>query len=126
MKDVIDAVFRTIALAKLVGRAPAFASAVAQVPRIASSDAAVLLRGETGTGKELTARAIHYLSRRSTGPFVAINCGAFPEALIEGELFGHAAGAFTDARSARKGLVAEAEGGTLFLDEVDALPVRRQ
>jgi two-component system response regulator AtoC len=81
----------------------------------------VLITGETGTGKELFARAIHYAGPRKGKPFVPVNCGALPDHLVENELFGHARGAYTDAASGQQGLVAESEGGTLFLDEVEAL-----
>jgi DNA-binding NtrC family response regulator len=111
---------------RLLGRSPRFAAAVALVQRVAPCDAGVLIRGETGTGKELAARAIHYWSVRSGGPFVPVNCGAIPEGLVEAELFGHARGAFTDAREHRAGLVAQARGGTLFLDEIETLGVRGQ
>jgi DNA-binding NtrC family response regulator len=85
-----------------------------------------LILGETGTGKELAARAIHYLSDRRDGPFVPINCGAVPDSLVESEFFGHAKGAFTDARESRQGLVMQAQGGTLFLDEIEAMSPRAQ
>src|SRR5438876_738077 len=111
------------ALAKLVGQAPSFLQSISQLPAIASTDASVLITGETGTGKELAARAVHYLSARAASPFVAVNCGSLPETLLESELFGHERGAFTDANSKRQGLIAEAAGGTLFLDEVDTLSV---
>ncbi|HUJ26621.1 MAG TPA: sigma 54-interacting transcriptional regulator, partial [Myxococcales bacterium] len=86
--------------------------------RVARSDATVLLTGETGTGKEVFARLVHANSARAEGPFVAINCGAIPESLIESELFGYVKGAFTGASAQRKGRIAHAHGGTLFLDEI--------
>src|SRR6185369_14697159 len=91
------------------------------IDRIAPTDSNVLILGETGTGKELVARRIHELSRRAQMPFVAVNCGALPENLVESELFGHRKGAFTGADSARKGLIEVANGGTLFLDELGEL-----
>ncbi len=96
------------------------------LPPIAQSGAAVLLLGESGTGKELFARALHNLSPRAAGPFVAVNCGAIPGELLESELFGHARGAFTDAKTDRKGRFALAAGGTLFLDEIGELPLPLQ
>jgi DNA-binding NtrC family response regulator len=105
----------------LLGDSPAFHVLLAQIARFAQCDATVLIDGETGTGKELAARAIHYLSPRGEGPFIPINCGAIPDALIGSELFGYSRGAFTDAREARQGLIAQAEGGTLFLDELETL-----
>lgn len=116
----------THVLAKLVGEAPAFREAMREVPIIARASEPVLILGETGTGKELVARALHDLSGRSQFPFVAFNCGAFTETLLEDELFGHERGAFTDAHASRKGLLAQAEGGTVFLDEVDTLSARAQ
>ena len=104
-------------LPNMVGDSPALKKLCDLVSRVAPSDASVLITGESGTGKELIARAIHERSGRK-GPFLAINCAAVPETLLESELFGHARGAFTDARSARKGLFVEAHGGTLFLDEI--------
>ncbi len=91
--------------------------------RIADSETTVLITGESGTGKEVVARELHGRSRRKTGPFVAINCAAMPESLLESELFGHARGAFTDARQAREGLMLRASGGTLFLDEIGEMPL---
>ena len=108
-------------LKNLVGESECFLDAVELVPRLGSVDATLLITGETGTGKELFARAIHYAGPRKGKPFVPVNCGALPDHLVENELFGHAKGAFTDASAAAHGLVAESEGGTLFLDEVEAL-----
>lgn len=114
------------ALRELVGSSPAFVKQLAMLPTIAGCNAGVLILGETGTGKEVYARAIHYTSARSTRPLVAVNCGAIPAELLESELFGHVRGAFTNAYTARAGLVREAEGGTLFLDEIDSLPLPAQ
>jgi DNA-binding NtrC family response regulator len=110
-----------VAMRQFIGRAVSFLAMLARIPRVARTEATVLLTGETGTGKEMCARAIHYLSRRADSPFIPVNCGALPDHLFENELFGHAKGAYTDASSAEKGLLAEAEGGTLFLDEIDTL-----
>jgi DNA-binding NtrC family response regulator len=110
----------------LVGRSPAFLSALELIVKFAGCDATVLVHGETGTGKELAARAIHYLSNRRGFPFIPVNCGALPDSLVENELFGHVRGAYTDARESQKGLIADAEGGTLFLDEIEALSARAQ
>jgi two-component system response regulator GlrR len=112
--------------ASLIGSSKAFRQLLDQIPRIARSNATVLLTGETGTGKELIARAIHYLSPRTAGPFVPLNCGAAPDNLFENELFGHCKGAFTDAAATEKGLLAEAEGGTFFFDEIDSLSAANQ
>jgi len=108
-------------LRQLVGESPAFLSEVGKISFVARCDAAVLITGETGVGKELVARAIHYLSRRAAGAFVPVNCGAIPGELFENELFGHEAGAFTGAAAAQPGLIEESDGGTLFLDEADSL-----
>jgi len=97
-----------------------------RIERLAPSDANALIFGETGTGKELVARHIHHLSKRRLGPFVAVNCGAFPENLVDSELFGHEKGAFTGAASARAGWFEAANGGTLFLDEIGDLPLSMQ
>lgn len=108
-------------LNQMIGQSAAFLMVKEKLQRIASCDATVLITGATGTGKEMSARAIHYLSARASAPFIPVNCSAIPTELFENEMFGHEQGAFTDARQARRGLVAEAEGGTLFLDEVDSL-----
>jgi two-component system response regulator AtoC len=105
----------------IVGRSPALASVLALVAKAAPHPSTVLVTGESGTGKELIAKALHRQSPRAAGPFVAINCGAIPEALLESELFGHARGAFTGAIADRRGLFEEAGGGTLFLDELGEL-----
>lgn len=111
-----------LGLQHLIGETPVFLAQIQQIPVVAQSDVAVLILGETGTGKELCARAIHYLSSRTHKPFVPVNCGAIPVDLVENELFGHERGAFTDASTAQGGLLQEAQGGTLFLDEIDSLP----
>ena len=110
----------------MVGKSAAFLKMTALIAKIADCDAPVLLEGETGTGKELVARAIHYQGKRRDLPFVPVNCGAIPDVLIENELFGHRKGAFTDARGDQPGLIAHARSGTLFLDEVDALSPKGQ
>ena len=97
-----------------------------QLERVRNSEVSILLTGESGTGKEMFARGIHTTGKRKSKPFVAVNCGALPEALIESELFGHAKGAFTDAKTAKQGLFVEADGGTLFLDEIGELPLQMQ
>jgi len=110
----------------IVGESAAWTAVLCKLPKLAASDATILISGETGTGKEVLARAIHQLSSRSKAPFVPINCGAVPESLFENEFFGHTKGAFTDASSSTTGLIKEADGGTLFLDEVDALSLSSQ
>ena len=110
----------------LIGQAPLFVRVLGLIERMASCDATVLIQGETGTGKELAARAIHYLSGRRPQAFVPVNCGAIPDALLESEFFGHVRGAFTDAKDPREGVIAQARGGTLFLDELEALSPRGQ
>ncbi len=107
-------------------RSPAMRIALDNLPKIAASNEAVLITGETGTGKEIISRAIHVLSPRANGPFVALNCGAIPEGLIEGELFGHEKGAFTGAHKMRKGKFETADGGTLLLDEIGDMPLNLQ
>src|SRR5437016_11733612 len=118
---------------EIIGDAPAIASLRAQVERLAAFDRpgsphvpTVLLQGETGTGKGLVARLVHESGPRAGGPFVDVNCAAIPETMLEAELFGFEAGAFTDARKAKPGLFEAAAGGSLFLDEVDALPLALQ
>ncbi len=111
---------------QLIGESASFRAAAEQIPLIAGCDANVLIVGETGTGKELYARAIHYSSARSGQPFMPVNCGAIPAELVENELFGHTRGAYTGANSLQVGLIEEANGGTLFLDEIDCLPIFAQ
>ncbi|HXQ21075.1 MAG TPA: sigma-54 dependent transcriptional regulator [Candidatus Acidoferrales bacterium] len=115
-----------LGLSQLIGNDPAFAAIIKQLPAIARSGSPVLITGETGTGKELCARAIHHLSQRRNFPFIAVDCGALPEHLVENELFGHTRGAYTDAHHDQRGLIAMAEGGALFLDEIDALSLAAQ
>jgi two-component system response regulator HydG len=110
----------------MVGRAPAFTRMLARLMRVAPSDAAVMLLGETGTGKELVARAIHEASPRGAGPFVPVDCSGLTETLFESELFGYEKGAFTGATHRKTGLVEAASGGTLFLDEIGELPASMQ
>lgn len=113
-------------LEQLVGESPNFVEQLRKIPLIANCDANVLIEGETGTGKEVYARAIHYSSSRAGKRFMPVNCGAIPVELVENELFGHERGAFTSALTLQAGLVEEANGGTLFLDEIDCLPVLAQ
>jgi DNA-binding NtrC family response regulator len=111
---------------ELIGDSPPMHRLFEDLARMAESEASVLITGETGTGKELVARAIHRRGPRRRGPFVPLDCAAMPESLLESELFGHKRGAFTDARSSREGLFQRAEGGTLFLDEIGEIPVAVQ
>jgi DNA-binding NtrC family response regulator len=115
-----------ITIPSVVGSSASMRRVFTLVQRVADSEAGVLIHGETGTGKELVARAIHDRGRRKDGPFVAINCAAVPASLIESELFGHERGAFTDAKVQRTGLFVQADGGTLFLDEIGELPLEVQ
>jgi two-component system, NtrC family, response regulator AtoC len=109
-------------LDRIVGSSEAVKQLHKQILKVAPVSTTVLITGESGTGKELVARALHELSPRAAMPFVPVNCGAIPPGLVESELFGHARGAFTDARTAKRGLFAEADGGTLLLDEAGELP----
>ena len=121
-----NALVQKYAAAGLLGKSPAFIELLQAIEAAARCDARVLLEGRTGTGKELIARAIHKFSDRSEKPFIAIDCGAIPENLVESELFGHVKGAFTGAASDRRGLMEAADGGTLFIDEVANLPLPMQ
>jgi len=124
--EVTRRLTRALATSGLVGRDPRFLQALAMLPTAARSKAPVLIVGETGTGKELCARAIHGLGPRPAGPFVPADCATLPDHLFENEMFGHRSGAYTDARREQKGLVALADGGTLFLDEIDSLSLASQ
>jgi two-component system response regulator HydG len=110
----------------IIGQSPLMKDIFALIPDIAASDSSILLTGETGTGKELVAKAIHAKSNRSHRPFIAMNCGAIPDSLLESELFGHQKGAFTDAKQSRKGFLEVVFGGTLFLDEVGEISPKMQ
>jgi DNA-binding NtrC family response regulator len=142
-KDLVEKINRLLALEKsssisakklkeslglksLIGQNKTFLSEIGKLPIFAKCDACVLITGETGTGKEMIARALHYLSQRTNNAFVPINCGAIPNELVENELFGHEKGAFTGASNFQKGLIQEANQGTLFLDEIDSLPLFSQ
>ena len=126
IRSLSEAVERTARFEELLGESPAMQKLYDQLAQIADSEASVLITGESGTGKELVARALHQRSRRRDKPFVAVNCAALPDTLLESELFGHVKGAFTDARSDRKGLFVQAEGGTLLLDEIGEMPLAMQ
>ncbi len=126
VKRLSQAVEESQRFDEIIGASAPMQKLYDQLSRIADSETSVLVTGESGTGKELVARAIHNKSRRAEASFVAVNCAALPEALLESELFGHAKGAFTDARAERKGLFLQAEGGTLFLDEIGDMPMPMQ
>jgi DNA-binding NtrC family response regulator len=130
LKCEVDALRRVVDTSQryggLLGTSQAMRDVYAIIERVADNDAPILITGESGTGKELVAREIHSRGRQSRGPFVALNCAAMPEALLESELFGHVRGAFTDARSPREGLLVAASGGTLLLDEIGDMPIGLQ
>lgn len=114
------------ATAALIGESPQFKESLRLIRKLAACDAPALIQGETGTGKELAARAIHYCGPRRKFPFIPVNCGAIPDNLVENEFFGHRRGAYTDAKENESGIVASAAGGTLFLDEIECLSPRSQ
>jgi two-component system, NtrC family, response regulator GlrR len=121
-KSLTETLTEELGMRQLVGASPAFLTEINKIPLIAKCNANILISGETGTGKEMCARAIHYLSPRAPKAMIPINCGATPVELLENELFGHERGAFTGAFNSQPGLIQEADGGTLFLDEIDCLP----
>jgi two-component system NtrC family response regulator len=125
-RKLADAIAERERLVDLIGTAPAMQKLYRQIERVAPTDVTVLLHGESGTGKELAARALHKLSRRADAPFVAVNCAAIPEGLIEAEFFGAERGAYTGANASRAGYFEQAQGGTLFLDEIGELPLALQ
>jgi two-component system response regulator HydG len=126
VKRLRKAVTESRGFGEILGGSPAMRRVLDLVDRASESDATVLVTGESGTGKELIARALHQHSRRREGPFLAVSCAAMPEALLESELFGHARGAFTDAKASRTGLLLQASGGTLLLDEIGDMPLGLQ
>jgi DNA-binding NtrC family response regulator len=126
VRTLAEAVARSSRFEELLGESQAMTRLYDQLSRIADADASVLITGESGTGKELVARALHGRSRPHDRPFIAVNCAALPDTLLESELFGHVKGAFTDARADRKGLFVQAEGGTLLLDEIGEMPLAMQ
>src|SRR5262249_53311155 len=110
----------------IIGKSKAMQQLYELIRQVAASHSNLLIEGESGTGKELVARALHFNSPRASHPFVAINCSALPETLLESELFGYVKGAFTDAKGTKKGLFEVADGGTLFLDEISSMPLGLQ
>lgn len=125
-RTIAQSIRSKIGLQQIIGENPVFLKEISKISLLAQCDTSVLIAGETGTGKELVARAIHYLGNRASLPFIPVNCGAIPTDLIENELFGHERGAFTGAFGKQDGLIQEAGGGTLFLDEVDSLSLMAQ
>jgi two-component system response regulator HydG len=126
VKTLSEVVEHTKKYDELIGASMPMQNIYNQLSRLANSESTVLITGESGTGKEIVARVLHRQSNRNSGPFVAINCAALTDTLLESELFGHTRGAFTDARSARKGLFLQADGGTLLLDEIGDFPLTLQ
>ena len=123
---IVSTAARTVGLDGMVGTSPGMREVLSSIRKVAPTDSTVLITGETGSGKELVARAIHQRSRRASRPFVSVNCGAVPASLIASELFGHEKGAFTGASDRRAGRFEVADGGTLFLDEISELPIDTQ
>ena len=117
---------KRLAYGSMIGDSPAMRELRATIDKVAQSDATVLITGDSGTGKELVARALHFAGRRASGPFVPVNCGALVGTLLDSELFGHVRGAFTGADTSKRGLFVAADGGTLFLDEIGELPLDLQ
>lgn len=126
LQGLQERLYREMRHSQIVAKSRAMREILCRLPQLGDSDATILITGETGTGKELIARAIHYLGRRASQPFVTVDCGALQEHLIENELFGHGRGAYTSANAPAIGLIQEAAGGTLFLDEIEALPLSVQ
>jgi two-component system response regulator AtoC len=125
-KQLRDTVARQRPPTDMIGESPPMREVYSMLDRMANTDVTVLITGESGTGKELVAQAVHRRGPRSSGPLVAFNCAAVPEGMLESELFGHVRGAFTDARTGRKGLFTQANGGTIFLDEIGEMPMATQ
>ncbi len=125
-RQLAGALEKECAFGSMIGESPQMKSVFRTMEKVLGNDATVLVLGETGTGKELVAKAIHFNGTRKNGPYVAVNCGAISETLLESELFGHEKGAFTGAVSAKKGLFEEADGGTIFLDEISEMPKELQ
>lgn len=126
VKLLCEALKKSHQFDELIGQSPPMRKLIDRLERVADTETSILITGETGTGKELVAQALHRRSRRHKGPFVAVNCAALPDALLESELFGHKSGAFTDAKTERKGLFFQANGGTLFFDEIGDFPLALQ
>lgn len=126
VKVLSEEIEKSHSFSELLGESPSMQELFTRLQRVADTETSVLITGESGSGKEITARALHEFSRRRSGPFVAINCSALPENLLESELFGHVKGAFTNAWQDRTGLLLEANGGTLFLDELGDIPLSLQ
>lgn len=126
LRSVQEKLLKEMHQQHIVVRSDSMRGLISCLPQLAETPSTILITGETGTGKELIARAIHYLGPRAGRPFITVDCGTIPENLVENELFGHARGAYTDATGGFKGLVQEANGGTLFLDEVESIPLSVQ